>query len=307
MARMPGAVWLGEHGSADGLISRYDIVCVHTIVGYAPAHAAHFSTHSTGQIGQSRDTKYRSAANYNGNHRIIAIENEDFGPPYGPWSGSDVPGFTAAQMESIAQILAWAYHTHGIPLVLCPDSRPGSRGIAYHRQGIDGNWAGFDFGGRVTGGEVWTKSTGKVCPGDRRIHQLIDVIIPRARRIAGLDGGPPVPKTQIPEEGRYMDLKLGANRSAVLTAPGTSGYQIQVGSEWTTIDVHKIEFRGRPGSTGIPYVGTQFRPDGGHYVVQPGRDLYLDVPADAISVSIIYSISDTETKFSACAGFTLKG
>ena len=82
MARMPGAVWMGEQ-SPQVQMDRYDIVCVHTIVGYAPAHAAHFSTKADGTIIQSRDTAYRSAANLNGNHRVIAIENEDHGPAFG--------------------------------------------------------------------------------------------------------------------------------------------------------------------------------------------------------------------------------
>lgn len=189
MARMPGADWQGAHHD-NGLMSRYDIVCIHTIVGNPPAHAAHFSTRADGHIYQSRDTIYRSAANLNGNYRVIAIENDDLGPEFGVWNTNDghqVPGFTDAQCESIAQICVWANAVHGIPLVLCPDSRSGSRGLAYHRQGIDGNFGTYDFGGRVSGGEIWTTSFGKVCPGDRRIHQLIDVIIPRARQIAGLE------------------------------------------------------------------------------------------------------------------------
>ena len=164
---------------------RYDIVCIHTIVGSAPAHAAHFSTHAGGQIDQSRDTDFRSGANLNGNHRIIAIENEDRGPTFGDWDTDDghaVPAFTAAQIESIAQICAWVHETHAIPLVPCPDSKPGSSGIAYHRQGISGNFADYDFVGLVPGGEVWTKSPGKVCPGDRRIAQ-IPKIIARAKEI----------------------------------------------------------------------------------------------------------------------------
>lgn len=184
------AVMAGAHftNAATGpSMARYDIVCVHTIVGYAPANAAHFSTRADGYVWQSRDTRWQSAANYNGNPRVIAIENEDFGPRYGAWSGSNVPGFTPEQIESIAQICAWANRAHNIPLVPCPDSKPGSRGIAYHRQGIDGNWAGFAYGGRVAGGEVWSTSTGKVCPGDRRITQLLTQIIPRARQIAGLE------------------------------------------------------------------------------------------------------------------------
>lgn len=187
MSRMPGARWKGEHGSTR--MTRYDIVCVHTIVGYAPAHAAHFSTHADGTIDQSRDTAYRSAANLDGNHRIIAIENEDHGPGFPKWSGSDVPPLTDAQVEACARILVWAHEEHGVPLQLCPDSRPGSRGLAYHRQGVDGNFEGHRFAGRRTGGEKWSKAFGKVCPGDRRIIQL-PLILARAKEIVEGDDMP---------------------------------------------------------------------------------------------------------------------
>lgn len=183
MARMPGANWQGEHSPGTPM-DAYDVVCVHTIVGYAPAHAAHFSTHADGQIDQSRDTRFRSAANLNGNPRVLAIENEDHGPAFGKWSGSDVPPLTDEQVEACARILAWAHKVHGVPLRLCPDSRPGSRGLAYHRQGIDGNFDTFRFPGRVSGGEVWTESRGKVCPGDKRIAQL-PAILARAKQIVG--------------------------------------------------------------------------------------------------------------------------
>lgn len=187
MARMPGADWRGEHGSRS--MSRYDIVCIHTIVGYAPAHAAHFSTDGNGKIYQSRDTRYRSAANLNGNHRVISIENADHGSDFPRWNtnGSDVPAFTKDQIEAIAKILAWANKTHGIPLKACPNSRPGSKGIAFHRQGIDGNFSN----GRVSGGELWSSARGKVCPGDRRIAQ-IPQIIARAKQLVG--GAPTEPK-----------------------------------------------------------------------------------------------------------------
>ena len=173
MARMPGAEWLGEH-SPKTPMSRYDIVCIHTIVGYAPAHAAHFSTHDDGRIGQSRDTKYRSAANLEGNHRVIAIENED--------GAKDVP-LTDKQVDACAKILAWAHKTHGVPLQLAPNSKPGSRGLAYHRQGVDGNFGGYKYPGRVSGGEKWSSSFGKVCPRDKRIAQLPE-ILRRAKLIA---------------------------------------------------------------------------------------------------------------------------
>lgn len=182
MARMPGAVWLGEHSPRDPM-SHYDIVCVHTIVGFAPAHAAHFSTKAGGTILQSRDTAFRSGANLDGNHRVIAIENEDHGPRFGgtPRLPDWVP-LTPEQVEANAQILAWAHEEHGVPLQLCPDSRPGSRGLAYHRQGIDGDFDSLRFPGRVPDGEKWTKSPGKVCPTDVRIAQLPEILA-RARVI----------------------------------------------------------------------------------------------------------------------------
>lgn len=186
---MPEAVWQGEH-SPRRTMSRYDIVCVHTIVGYAPAHAAHFSVKADGTILQSRDTKYRSAANLEGNHRIIAIENEDHGGAFGAWNTRDghaVPGFTAAQREANAKIIAWAHKVHGIPITACPNSRSSSRGVAYHRQGVPGNFSDYAYGGKVSGGETWTTAPGKVCPGDERIAETLRVIIPRALEIAGGD------------------------------------------------------------------------------------------------------------------------
>lgn len=191
--REPGVNVALIDASGSGLMSRYDIACVHTIVGRDPANAAHFSTGGYGEITQSRDTRYRSAANLNGNYRVLAIENEDRGAPFLDWNVNDghaVPAFTAPQMESIARILAWCHRTHGIPLVFVTDSRPTTRGVAFHRAGCDGNFAGYAFGGRVAGGELWSGAYGKVCPGDRRIIQLRDIIIPRARVIAGLATGP---------------------------------------------------------------------------------------------------------------------
>lgn len=212
MARMPDAVWLGEH-SPGVPMDRYDIVCVHTIVGFAPAHAAHFSVKADGTIMQSRDTRFRSGANLDGNRRVIAVENEDHGDAFGTWdtnNGHAVPALTDAQVEANAAILKWAHETHGIPLQLCSDSRPTSRGLAYHRQGIDGNFLaeGYTFPGRVDGGEIWTTSPGKVCPGDRRIAQLPDIL-----RIATEGADVPwtddLPKVNIPDDQTGDTLEAG--------------------------------------------------------------------------------------------------
>lgn len=180
MARMPGASWTGEHGSSP--MTRYDIFCVHTIVGYAPAHAAHFSVSGGGTIFQSRSTVFKSAANLNGNHRVIAVETEDKGSAFGTWPCSTcVPKWTDAQLDALVDLGEWVAKTHDIPPVLVPDSKPERRGFAYHRQGIDGNFDSFKYPGRVAGGELWSAHFGKVCPGDARITQFINEIIPRVQ------------------------------------------------------------------------------------------------------------------------------
>jgi len=189
MARMPDAEWLGEHGSVPMTESSLNKICIHTIAGRYPAHAAHLSIRGDGHKGQSRDTRFRSEANYYGNDDVIAIECEDTGPNFPVWDHNDghaVPGFTILQINSIAECIVWGWKTHAIPLVECPDSKDGSSGIAYHRQGIDGNFAsaGYAYGGREPGGEQWSKSFGKACPGDRRITQLKTEIIPLALVLA---------------------------------------------------------------------------------------------------------------------------
>lgn len=218
MPKMPGAKWQGEH-SPETPMSRYDIVCVHTIVGYAPAHAAHFSVRADGTILQSRDTRYRSAANLDGNHRVIAIENEDHGPRFGgtPRLPKWVP-LTPEQVEANARILAWVHDQHGVPLKLCPDSRPKSRGLAYHRQGIDGNFGpGTDYPapGRVSGGEVWTSSRGKVCPSDARIAQLPEILA-RARELANEEDDEMTPADKKWLEA-LIDMKLADQRKGIVS------------------------------------------------------------------------------------------
>jgi hypothetical protein len=197
MAVMPGATWrpLPQTHSP---MQRYDVVCIHTMVGTLDGTdgyfrrsgiSSHFGTGGDGRIYQWLDTKVQSGANYRGNHRCISIENADIGPEFSAWNTNDggaVPAFTGPQIEAIAKIVAWACKTHGIPCVPCPDSRPTSRGVGYHRQGV--------IGYMVSGGEQWSTSVGKVCPGNRRIAQ-IPQIITRARQIlAGTPAPTPTPK-----------------------------------------------------------------------------------------------------------------
>lgn len=199
MARCPHAEWkpLGNDPQHQPVMAKHDLVIIHTMVGTLAGTDQMFrdqgyvgveSHFGTGYINgkltayQWGDTARTADANLDANPRAISIENADTSDPYRHWTGSDVPPFTDEQCELIAQITAWACQVHDIPAVLVPDSLPSRRGIGWHRQGID-PW-------RVAGGEKWSDSTGKVCPGDRRIAQIKAVIIPRVQAILhGQQGG----------------------------------------------------------------------------------------------------------------------
>ena len=176
----------------------HEIICAHTMVGKLmgswswanqPGNSYwHFGLGADGRLLQCQPLEYRSAANLEGNDRVIPIETEDgypdgrtsdAGQVWPAWSGSDVPAWTSAQLDKLVELIAWLCKKYNIPPVLIPDTLPGRRGLAYHRQGID-PW-------RVSGGEKWSLSTGKVCPGDRRIAQFTAEVIPRVQALVNGD------------------------------------------------------------------------------------------------------------------------
>jgi hypothetical protein len=119
------------------------------------------------------DTQYRAPAQLEGNSSMISIETQ------GGVDNIDTEPWTAAQVERLASIARWTHQVHGIPLVRMANSLPETRGIGYHRLGID-PW-------RVDGGELWSRAYGKVCPGNGKIAQ-IPHIIERANQSAEGDG-----------------------------------------------------------------------------------------------------------------------
>jgi hypothetical protein len=176
----------------------HNIICLHTMVGYlSSTHnmfmengyggtESHFGVGGKwggdkdkgldGTVYQWQDLDYQADANLEGNPYIVSIETADNCPKY----AKDIESWTDKQVNAIVALVAWLCKKYNIPAVLVPDSKPGRRGIAYHRQGID-DW-------RVSGGDVWSESRGKECPGDRRISQITSTIIPRVQ--AELEGDP---------------------------------------------------------------------------------------------------------------------
>lgn len=233
MSRMPGALWVPLPRFSTSKMSAHNIVCIHTMVGSLMGTDGYFrrltngvnSHYGTGgasePIRQWGDSLYRSGANGNGNGDCITIENADMGPGFSGWdtnNGAAVPAFTAPQIEDIAAILAWecspaahatcpstwACYKSGIPLELIPDSKPGRRGIGYHRLGVPGYM--------VAGGVQWSSSRGKVCPADRRIKQIPEII-------ARAKGGKLAPTLTQSEEDEPMLVSVLPNKRELIALP----------------------------------------------------------------------------------------
>jgi hypothetical protein len=137
----------------------------------------HFYVNKIGVIEQYIDTSYRATACLDGNHDCIAVES---------WDGTEIVPWTNAQVEACAWISAYCMTEHHIPVERLRSSKPGTTGVGWHRLGIDGNFAdppGTLLGGRVKGGEHWSESFGKLCPGDPKILGVVNRIIPRAKEL----------------------------------------------------------------------------------------------------------------------------
>lgn len=232
MARYPDAAWrpveryqLGMPGSIATRMASARRLILHTAGSDQPSlfnffnvrgrATAHFYIAQDGSVEQYIDTGFHSTANLDGNRDSITVQSQDIGDHFPDWDteAGDIPAWTVEQVEAIAALAAWAHEVHGLSLRALPSSRPGTRGIGYHRQGID-PW-------RVAGGESWSAAEGRVCPGDRRIAQ-IPHIITRAKILAGNRrlGRPHHTGAAIPERPRDDRWKPGT-RLAAFAAMGT--------------------------------------------------------------------------------------
>lgn len=184
MAWYPGAIRkvVTRHTT---LMARYRGVCNHVAVSEAASlfgyfdqvgnPTSHFYVRKDGVTEQYVNTLYRAPAQLEGNPSMISVETQ------GGVTDVDHEPWTAAQVERLASIASWCHTVHGIPLVRMADSLPATVGIGYHRLGVDPY--------RVDGGELWSKSYGKICPGGGKIAQ-IPGIITRAKSLALEDDMP---------------------------------------------------------------------------------------------------------------------
>ena len=171
MAWFPGAIRkvVARHRTS---MARYRGVCYHVAVSEGASlfnyfnqpgnPTSHFYVRRDGTVEQYVDSRFRAPANLDGNSSLISVETQ------GGVRNVDTERWTEDQVDALARIAAWANRTHGIPLTAMANSLPQTRGIGYHRLGID-PW-------RVSGGEQWSASYGKVCPGAGKIAQIPRII-----------------------------------------------------------------------------------------------------------------------------------
>lgn len=193
VARYPGATWRPVPRTFARATAR-NRVSLHTAVSNTRSlfddfadggPCSHFYVAQDGTVEQYIDTDFWSAADLEGNDATISIETWDGYPSGAPgyWrDGSDVPPWNPAQVASLRKLVAWILDTHAIPRQLAADAKPGpsSRGLAWHRLGVDGNFPELpdQRAGRLQrgGGMYWSTARGKACPGDRRIAQIPSIL-----------------------------------------------------------------------------------------------------------------------------------
>lgn len=200
MARYPKAQWRPLAAGHQKPMLAHDIFCFHTMVGNLygtdqmfksggwTGTESHFGVGGKwggdaargldGVVYQWGDTAYKADANLDGWDRVISVETADNAPKY----AKDIQPWTPKQLDSLVNLAVWACITHKIPPVLIPDTRPGRRGLAWHAQGVEhSKGVGKVPGFLVAGGERWSTSPGKECPGAQRIAQIKTIIVPRVK------------------------------------------------------------------------------------------------------------------------------
>jgi hypothetical protein len=138
----------------------------HSIVGSAEGAYRFFRNSSnlestfivakSGKIIQLMDTERQADANYRANVRAGSVETEDNGHP-------DTDPWTKAQISALLRIARFYHERHGLPLRQCPAWD--AAGYGYHRL--------FP--------SQWSTVRGKTCPGNIRVRQFRDTLLPAIR------------------------------------------------------------------------------------------------------------------------------
>lgn len=142
-----------------------------SLYGYfsSSGKSSHFYVLRNGTVEQYVDTDFYSGADLEGNDATISIETQ------GGRYNADSEEWTPQQLRAIADLFVWITTVHpSIPRKLATDSKIGdsSKGLSWHRLGIDSYPTPFQPGWRVPGSMKYSKDRGKLCPGKAKIRQI---------------------------------------------------------------------------------------------------------------------------------------
>lgn len=253
MARYPGAIWRPITApKGRKRLTLYNRMNLHVAVSEAASlHGffnrtgrvdSHFYVRKDGTVEQYVDTSMRAFADLQGNDATISVETQGGvkNPNGEPW--------TAAQIKALASLFAWAAKTHGIPMRLATSSKPGapSRGLSWHRLGIDGNFpkTGILRGRNQRGGGMkYSNAFGKICPGDAKIRQIPAVLDlaklalkpspakPRPEGVLGMSKHAKFNHTKkqtLSANKKYRILRIADGRSYIVAGPSKFTGQINI-------------------------------------------------------------------------------
>ena len=209
----------GKLKKHEAIIYHVDAGGAETLFGWwnnpqSGAAGSHFFVKYDGTVEQYVDTDYLAWTSAAGSRRSIGIETA--GKATGSW--------TAAQLQAIIKLTVWLLKTHPtIPARLMSSSKLSERGIGWHALGVPKNKTQKDSGVSQTGGELWSGSVGKVCPGATRIKQIPDIfksvltalnpLVPPVTPTA--PGKPPVAPTTPSEQGVWHTVRKGETLSLI--------------------------------------------------------------------------------------------
>jgi hypothetical protein len=191
------------------------------------AASSHFHIFKTGAIEQFVDTAMRAEADLDGNDATISIETEGAAPGV----DANAEPWTPEQVASIVRLCQWIISTHGIKAQLAHDSKIGesSKGISWHRLGIDGNFDAAHPGRRQLGGGMhYSTSSGKACPGNAKIDQIPGIVaqlqgaaIPASNPVSAVPAPAPAPAPVKP--GRDVGQSVATQNAVRVSADGFWG------------------------------------------------------------------------------------
>lgn len=184
-----------------------------------------FGVRYDGTIEQFLDFHTISWAQGRGNPYFFSIETEGYDRPTQRFGA---PRWSRAQINSIAEIYAWAHRIKPFPLSQMTSSKYGARGVGYHRLGVPASRAQLNRGVSQTGGMLWSSAVGKTCPGNLRIAQVPEIVALTKKKINGVNHTDPATAATI-----RLQRDLNRYARAGLIVDGVRGPVTKAWIEWT--------------------------------------------------------------------------